>query len=47
MPRELGLDKYVDKNLQFEKTFISAVNGIASVIGWDIEEKADASEFFE
>jgi DNA polymerase elongation subunit (family B) len=47
LPKEFGLDKYVDRKLQFEKTFVSAVDSIASVVGWDLEEKGDAAEFFE
>lgn len=33
-PTELGLEKFVDYNIQFEKTFISNLKPILNVIGW-------------
>jgi DNA polymerase elongation subunit (family B) len=39
LPKEFGLDKYVDYDLQFSKTFIEPVEGLLKYIGWTIEEK--------
>ena len=39
LPKEFELDKYVDYDLQFNKTFIEPVEGLLKYIGWTIEEK--------
>lgn len=40
LPPEFGLEKYVDKNLQFDKTFMSGLETMCDVIGWAIEKQA-------
>jgi DNA polymerase elongation subunit (family B) len=37
-PLELGLEKFVDYNTQFEKTFISPLKAILDVIGWNTKK---------
>jgi DNA polymerase elongation subunit (family B) len=39
LPIEFGLDKYIDRDMQFEKSFLEPIKSIANVIGWDIEER--------
>ena len=34
-PKELGLDKYVDYELQFEKSFVEPLKSILDAIGWN------------
>ena len=34
LPEELDLHRYIDKETQFEKAFLSPVNGILDAIGW-------------
>ena len=46
MPDELGLDKYIDRELQFNKSFLEPVKSITSVIGWDVEHRATLESFF-
>ena len=46
-PRELGLDKYIDYDLQFEKSFIEPLKTILDVIGWRVEKVATLESFFE
>lgn len=47
LPDRLGLtDSIVDKNLQFEKTYLAPVNNILEVIGWSAEKKNTLSSFF-
>lgn len=41
LPRELGLDKYIDFDTQFEKTFMEPMRKITSVIGWNIDPAPD------
>lgn len=46
LPEEFGLDKYVDVDMQFEKSFLSAMEIIMKPIGWSIEEKSSLEDFF-
>jgi len=46
MPPELGVDPYIDRDLQFEKSFIAPIKSIMDSIGWEIEERSTLEEFF-
>lgn len=46
LPKQLGLDKYIDYELQFEKAFLEPIKTILDVIGWQTEKKASISSFF-
>ena len=37
-PLELGIDKYIDYDLQFEKAFLDPVKVILDAIGWNVEK---------
>jgi hypothetical protein len=45
-PRELGLDKYIDYDLQFEKSFIEPLRTILDTIGWSVEKTVSLESFF-
>jgi DNA polymerase elongation subunit (family B) len=45
-PKELGLDKYVDYDLQFEKSFVEPIKSILDAIGWKIEKTVNLESFF-
>ena len=45
-PTELNLVKYVDYDLQFEKTFIQPLKAILDIINWEIEKSATLEDFF-
>jgi hypothetical protein len=45
-PRELGLDKYVDYDLQFEKSFLEPLKIILDAIGWNVEKTVNLDLFF-
>jgi hypothetical protein len=45
-PKELGLDSYVDYNLQFEKSFLDPLKIILDVIGWSVEKTTNLEMFF-
>jgi len=45
-PVELQLDKYVDYDTQFDKTFIKPLKAILDIIGWQIEKTASLESFF-
>jgi len=45
-PHELGLDKYIDYDLQFEKSFIDPLKSVLDSIGWNIEKTVNLELFF-
>jgi len=45
-PRELGLDKYIDYDLQFEKSFVEPLKAILDAIGWNVEKTVNLELFF-
>ena len=45
-PKELGLDKYVDYDLQFEKAFLEPLKSILDAIGWNVEKTVNLESFF-
>ena len=45
-PSELGLDKYIDYDLQFEKSFVEPLKAILDAIGWNVEKTVNLESFF-
>ena len=45
-PKELGIDKYIDYEVQFEKSFVEPLKAILDAIGWKIEKTATLEAFF-
>ena len=46
LPKEFKLEEYIDYNLQFEKTFLSAINPVLEAIGWESEKTISLESFF-
>lgn len=46
MPKQFKLDKYVDYNLQFEKTFLGAIEPVLEAVGWKSERHMTLESFF-
>ena len=46
LPKEFKLEKYIDYNVQFEKTFLDPLNFILQSIGWNAEQQASLESFF-
>jgi hypothetical protein len=46
LPDEFGLDKYIDRELQFDKSFLEPIRSITSVIGWTAEHISTLEDFF-
>ena len=45
-PKELDIDKYVDYDLQFEKSFVEPLKAILDAIGWNVEKTINLELFF-
>ena len=45
-PMELGVDKYIDYDLQFDKAFLEPVKVILDAIGWNVEKVVNLELFF-
>ena len=45
-PSELNLDKYVDHDLQFEKSFLEPLKIILDSVGWSAEKTVNLESFF-
>jgi DNA polymerase elongation subunit (family B) len=46
LPKEFGLNEYINYEVQFEKSFLVPMKGILKSIGWDYEKRNDLMEFF-
>ena len=45
-PVELGLDKYIDYDLQFSKAFLDPMKVVLDAIGWKVERTVTLESFF-
>ena len=45
-PHEIGLDKYIDYDLQFDKAFLEPLRIILNSIGWSTEKTVNLESFF-
>ena len=46
LPDGLGLDKYVDRNRMYEKTFYTPLSELVEKIGWNLEETTTLDAFW-
>lgn len=46
LPRQLGLDKYIDYDTQFEKAFLEPMRTVIEAIGWNVERQMTLEAFF-
>jgi DNA polymerase elongation subunit (family B) len=45
-PKELGLQNYIDYDLQFDKAFVEPLKMILDAVGWKSERTASLEDFF-
>ena len=46
LPKEFGLDSLIDREKQFEKSFLEPMKSITEVIDWKVEKTASLEDFF-
>ena len=46
LPDEFGLRKYIDHELQFQKTFLDPIEPVLEAVGWSSKEVASLEDFF-
>jgi len=46
LPKEFGLNTFIDYDKMFEKTFLDALQSIVSPLGWTVEHQSSLEDFF-
>ena len=46
IPAEFNLNKYIDREMQFSKSFLEPLKAITEVIGWEVEHRSTLEDFF-
>ena len=46
LPKEFGLEDFIDYETQFQKTFLDAMQTVIQPIGWNVEAKSSLEDFF-
>jgi len=46
LPKEFGLDKYIDREAQYEKSFFHPLSTIVDAIGWNLSETTNIESLF-
>jgi DNA polymerase elongation subunit (family B) len=46
IPKEFALEKYINRQLQFEKTFLEPLRAITNAVGWSPEERNTLESLF-
>jgi len=46
LPKEFGLHKYVNYEMQYNKSFVEPINTICAAIGWSVEKRNTLESFF-
>lgn len=47
LPKQFALEKYIDYNTQFQKSFIDPIENILNIIGWSYEKKNTIDSFWD
>jgi DNA polymerase elongation subunit (family B) len=46
LPIDMKMDKYIDRDIQFNKAFLEPLKSITEVIGWEVEQRSTLEDFF-
>ncbi len=45
LPKEFGLEKYIDYDAQYEKTFMNPLQSLTDLVGWNVNNEARLEDF--
>lgn len=46
LPKEFGMDRYINRDMQFNKAFVEPIKTIVNCIDWEVEKRATLDSFF-
>ena len=46
LPKEFGLDPYIDYDTMWNKTFVEPISSVTELIGWELERRNKIDDFF-
>ena len=46
LPKEFGVENYIDYDIQFDKSFVEPLKAILDCIGWSVEKQTTLESFF-
>jgi DNA polymerase elongation subunit (family B) len=46
LPKEFGLEEYIDYDMQFDKAFLEPLKAILNAVGWSPEKQSTLEDFF-
>ena len=46
IPKEFGIEDFIDYDLMFEKAFLDPMNTLTQIVGWQIREQASLEGLF-
>jgi DNA polymerase elongation subunit (family B) len=46
LPKEFGLEEYIDYDIQFDKAFLEPLKAILNSVGWSTEKQSTLEDFF-
>jgi len=46
LPKEFGLEEYIDYDIQFDKAFLEPLKAILNAVGWSPEKQSTLEDFF-
>ena len=46
LPKEFGLDTYIDYDKMYEKVFLDALQIVIQPLGWKTQEESSLEDFF-
>jgi hypothetical protein len=46
MPPQFGIDKHIDYDMQYDKSFVEPLKAVLEAIGWSVEKQSTLDDFF-
>jgi len=46
LPKEFGIESYIDYETQFDKAFVEPLRAVLDSVGWSVEKETTLESFF-